>query len=124
MALRYTIDSGKSCVLIAGDGRLSMPEMIAIVDDVAADPMFRSDFIVIFDIRNGDYTAELADGDMFVAALNRRQQAFRNRFALVVPAPIQVVASLFCLLAQVGGVDRIRSFTDIEEARRWCGLSG
>jgi hypothetical protein len=97
-----------------------MPEMIAVVDRIAADNRFRSDFAVIFDIRQCEYTAELADGDMFVQALHRRQESFQNRFALVVPDSLLVLASLFCLLAQVGGVDRIKSFTRIEDAGDWC----
>jgi hypothetical protein len=97
-----------------------MPGMIAVVDRIAADNRFRSDFAVIFDIRQCEYTAELADGDMFVQALHRRQESFQNRFALVVPDSLLVLASLFCLLAQVGGVDRIKSFTRIEDAGDWC----
>ena len=123
MELRYDIDSSSAHVQITGAGRLSMPAMIAMVDEVAMDPRFRSHFAVIFDIRAADYTAELNDGDAFVAALKRRDQDFQSRFALTVPESLHVLAKLFCLLAQVSGIDRIQCFTDIEEARKWCGLA-
>ena len=120
MPLLYDIQPSVPQVRVTGSGRVSMPEMIAVVDRIAADNRFRSDFAVIFDIRQCEYTAELADGDMFVQALHRRQESFQNRFALVVPDSLLVLASLFCLLAQVGGVDRIKSFTRIEDAGDWC----
>ena len=65
MGLRYEIDLAAARVQIIGTGRLSMPAMIAVVDEVAMDPRFCTHFTVIFDIRNADYTAELNDGDAF-----------------------------------------------------------
>jgi len=58
-----------------------------------------------------------------VAALDRRASAFSKRFALVVPPSLQVLGTLFCLLAQVKGIDRIKCFTDMRLARAWIGLS-
>ena len=107
---------------VTGAGKLSMPAMIAVVDAIAADPRFRSHLPVLFDIRQGDYTAELNDGDAFVAALKRRDADVQGRVALVVSESIHVLARLFCLLAEVSGIDRLRCFTNIGEARRWCGL--
>jgi hypothetical protein len=106
-----------------GTGRLTMPEMIAVVDQIADDPRFRSDFPVLFDIRDAEYTAELNDGNEFVAALDRRESAFQKRFALVVPPSLQLLGTLFCLLAQVKGVDRMKCFTDMRDANEWIGLS-
>jgi len=122
MGMRYEIDQAVANVRIIGTGHLSMPEMISVVDAVAEDPRFCSNFTVIFDIRNANYTAELNDGDAFVAALKRREVNFQNRFALVVPESIHILAKLFCLLAQVSGIDRMQCFTDIGEARKWCGI--
>ena len=123
MGLRYEIDLAAARVQIIGTGRLSMPAMIAVVDEVAMDPRFDTHFTVIFDIRDADYTAELNDGDAFVTALNRREADFQNRFALVVPGSLLVLAKLFCLLAQVSGIDRIQCFTDIGLAQTWCGAA-
>jgi hypothetical protein len=123
MGIRYRIDLSRVLVHVIGAGRLTMPEMITVVDQIADDPRFSSDFPVLFDIRDAEYTAELNDGDEFVAALDRRESAFQKRFALVVPRSLQVVATLFCLLAQVKGIDRIRCFTDMREAHEWIGLS-
>ena len=108
---------------VIGTGRLTMPDMIAVVDQIADDPRFRSDFPVLFDIRDAEYTAELNDGNEFVAALDRREIAFQKRFALVVPPSLQVLGTLFCLLAQAKGVDRLKCFTDTRAAREWIGLS-
>ncbi len=93
------------------------------VDQIADDPRFRSDFPVVFDIREAEYTAEINDGNVFVAALERRERAFQMRFALVVPESLKVLATLFCLLAQVKGIDRIKCFTDMPEAHAWLGLA-
>ena len=100
-----------------------MPGMIASVDQVAEDPRFRSHFTVILDIREANYTAELTDGDAFVATLKHREQAFQNQFVLLVPKSLQVLATLFCLLAKTSGVDRMKCFTDLTDACEWCGLS-
>ena len=123
MTLCNEIDPLKEHVRITGKGTVTMPEMITAVDQVAEDTRFRSHFTVILDIRDANYTAELADGDAFVAALKRREQAFQNRFVLLVSKPLQILATLFCLLAKTSGVDRMKCFTDITEAGEWCGLS-
>jgi hypothetical protein len=123
MGIGYSIDPSRAQVDVMGTGRLTMPEMIAVVDQIADDPQFCSDFPVVFDIRDADYRAELDDGNEFVAALDRREGAFQKRFALVVPESLQPLATLFCLLAEVKGIDRVKCFTDMREAHEWIGLS-
>lgn len=123
MAMRYSIDTAAGRVHIRGVGTLTMPAMIAAVDEVAADREFCSQFTLVFDISGGNYTAELDDGDAFVNLLKRRQDDFRGRLALVVPDSLVVLANLYCLLARVAGIDRMRSFTDVQEAERWCDAS-
>ena len=120
MPLRYEIDTAEEQVRVVGAGLLTMPEMIAVVEDVAMDPRFRSCPTVIFDLRNADYTAELSDGDAFVAALKRRQSDFGNKFALLVPEHLHVLATLYSVLASVGGFDRMKCFTGMQEAQAWC----
>jgi hypothetical protein len=122
MPLRYDIDSTKAHVHIIGTDRVTMPEMVEAVDRVAVDRRFCSHFTVIFDLRDAEYTAELNDGNVFVAALKRRQDNFQGRFALLLPASLQVLGSLYCLLAEVAGIDRMKCFTAVDEARKWCGL--
>lgn len=124
MGIRYSIDPSRAMVCVIGAGRLTMPEMIAVVDQIAEDRQFRSDFPVVFDIREAEYTAEIEDGNAFVAALDRRESAFQKRFALVVSPALELLGTLFCLLAQVKGIDRIKCFTDVDDARTWIGLSG
>ncbi len=123
MGIRYSIDPSRALVQVIGRGRITMTEMTAAIDQIADHPQFRSDFPVVFDIRDAEYTAEINDGNEFVAALDRRESAFQKRFALVVPQSLQVLATLFCLLARVKGVDRIRCFIDMREAHEWIGLS-
>ena len=72
--------------------------MLEAVEGMADDPRFRSDFHVLFDIRAALYTAEIEDGNLFVATLERRESDFQKRFALVVSDALQVLASLFCLV--------------------------
>jgi len=122
MGLSYDIDVEKALVCIVGTGSLSMPAMIAAVEDVANDPRFCSHFTVVFDLRGGDYTPELQDGDAFAAELRRRKKDFQNRFAVVVPESLHFLAKLYCVLANVGGFDRMQCFTDMAEARSWCGV--
>jgi hypothetical protein len=123
MGIRYSIDASRALVHVIGTGRLTMPEMIVVVDQIADDPRFRSDFPVLFDIRDTEYTAELNDGNEFVAALDRRESAFQKRFALILPPSLQLLGTLFCLLAQVKGIDRIKCFTAMRDAHEWIGLS-
>jgi len=122
MTLRYEINPTDKVVHVIGTGMLPMPEMIAIVDEVAEDPVFQSDFCMLFDLREADYTAELKDGDAFVSALKRRMDDFQNKFALIVPEHLHFLAKLYSVLAEVGGFDRMQCFIDFNEARRWCGL--
>lgn len=123
MGIRYVIDPARALVHVIGTGMLTMPELTAVVDQIADHPQFRSDFPVVFDIRDSEYTAQINDGDEFVAALDRRESAFQRRFALVVPQSLEMLATLFCLLARVKGVDRIKCFTDMGQAHEWIGLT-
>jgi hypothetical protein len=123
VGLSYDIDVAAADVRIIGTGQLSMPAIIDILDQVTGDPRFDSHFAVLLDIRHADYRAEMNDGTSFVAALKRRKQEIKYRFALVVPETLELLARLICLLAQDNGLDRIKCFTDIGEADRWCGLS-
>ena len=122
MGLRYDIDTSTSHVRIVGTGKLSMPEMIAAADQVAGDPRFVPGFAAILDIREGSYTAEMYDGQAFVAAIKRRRQDFPKRFALLVPQSLHVLGTLFCLLAKTSGIDTMNCFTDIGGASEWCGV--
>lgn len=55
--------------------------------------------------------------------MKRRQNDFQGKIALVVPEHLHFLGRLYTVLAAVGGIDRMRCFTVIEEARQWCGLS-
>jgi hypothetical protein len=124
MPVTYEINEADKRVDVFGRGELSMQEMIGVFDRIAEDARFQSSFFVIFDLREGDYTANIADGDDFVAALQRRQDYFQARCALVVPQHLRFLAKLYHLLAAARGFDRMRSFTDPETARAWCKGGG
>ena len=121
MPLHYNIDPAAAHVRITGAGTLSMPDMIAEVERVAADPRFRSEFTVIFDLRDAEHTAELSDGATLSAVVKQKRIDFRNRFALVVPERLHLLANLYCELARMAGFDKMQCFTDMAEAREWCG---
>jgi hypothetical protein len=122
-SLTYTIYPESRMVHAIGIGQLKMPAMIDVVDAIAEDPAFHSDYCVLFDLRNADYRAELSDGDAFVTALMRRKEFFQSKFALIVPEHLHFLAKLYSVLAATGGFDRMKCFTDIKAAREWCGLS-
>jgi len=121
--LSYIIHPESLYVHVTGIGQLKMPAMIDVVDAIAEDPAFDSDYCVLFDLRGGDYRAELSDGDAFVKALMRRKEFFQNKFALIVPEHLHFLAKLYSVLAATGGFDRMSCFTDIDAACEWCGLS-
>jgi hypothetical protein len=119
-ALHYSIDPERETALITGDGPMFMTTMIEAVEGVARDPAFRPRFTVIFDLRQARYTAMIADGDALADVLRKKGGDFRNRFAVVVPESLHILAKLYCLVVTMAGFDRIRCFTDMEEAERWC----
>ena len=119
MSLSYVINPEKSHVQVFGAGKVTMPAMIEIIQKVAADSRFSPQFTVIFDLRGVQYTAELADGDALATVLRQRKNNFQNRFAVVVPEHLQVLAKLYCLLANMGGFDKIMPFTDMVKAGEW-----
>jgi hypothetical protein len=123
MSLRYLIDEAGAHVRISGSGRLTMEEMTELIDRIATDSRYRQDFGVVFDLRNAHYTPELNDGNLFVGVITRRQTEFRGRFALVVPESLHVLASLYCVLAEVAGFDRLKCFRDLGDACAWCGVT-
>ena len=123
MAIDYTIHPEQRYVHVIGTGKQTMPGMIAVVDAVADDPEFNPDYTVLFDLHNGDYTAELRDGDDFVSALKRRMPDFQNLFVLLVPGHLHVLAKLYSILAAAGGFDRMKCTVDVNEALEWCGIN-
>jgi hypothetical protein len=120
MPLRYEIVAAERHVRIEGRGSVTMPGMIAVVERVAADPGFKPEFTVVFDLREASYAADLQDGDALAAILRQKKSDFRSRFAVVVPESLHFLAKLYCQLANIAGFDRIRCFTAMEEARQWC----
>ena len=122
MPLHFDINSAESHVRITGTGSLTMGAMIAVIQQVAEDPSFRSHFTVTLDLRAATYTAELSDGDALVAVLRQKKSDFQNRFAVVAPESLHFLARLYCALATMGGFDRIQCFTNIEEAHAWCRM--
>jgi len=122
MSLEYTIDPKEGLVHIQGVGELSMPAAIAIFEKIAADTHFQSHFRVLFDVRLARYTAELSDGDELVAVLRKKDRAYQNKVAVVVPEFLHVIAKLYCLLSITAGFDRIMTFTELDQAKAW--LSG
>ena len=122
-SLSYEIYFDDKYVLVTGTGNLPMSAMIDVVDAIAEDPGFCSDFSVICDLRNANYEANLNDGDAFIEALTRRMEQFQSLFVMVVPGHLLFLAKLYSVLAATGGFDRMRCSTDIEVAREWCGLS-
>lgn len=123
MPVTHEIDVPAAHVRIIGSGKVSMADMIAGVERVPQDPQFRSHFTVMFDLRATSYTAELSDGDALAAVLRRKKDDFQNKFAVVVPESLFFLAKLYCLLSTMGGFYKIQCFTDLAEARRWCGLA-
>jgi len=120
MPLGYEIVSQTPQVRVVATGAVSMSEMIAIFDRVADDHRYSPHFTLTFDMRAASYTAQLSDGDALVAVLKRRSAEFQNRLALVVPESLHLLGRLYCTLVSVGGFDRIRCFTDMDQAEAWC----
>ena len=123
MALSYQIYEKQTYALIVGSGMLTMSSMIEVVERAVEDPRFSSSYTIVVDLRNAEYQARLNDGDEFVAALKRRQEDIKGKFALVVPEQFHFLGRLYTVLASVGGIERMQCFTVLEEALEWCGLS-
>ena len=123
MPLRYEIDPHAEIARVWGDGNITMPAAIATIQEVAADPLFKPHFKVVFDLRRCGYTAELKDGDELAEVLRQRKNNFQNSFAVVVPQSLHILAHLYCLLSKMAGFDKIMAFTDMSEAEQWLRSS-
>lgn len=120
MRIDYAIDTAAGHVFITCSGALPMDAMLRVIEKVAEDSLFQPRYTITFDLRSGGYTAELSDGDAFAEVLKRRKDHFLNRFAIVVPESLHFLARMYCLLAAMGGFDRMRCFTSMDEALQWC----
>jgi hypothetical protein len=114
--MTYEIDEARELAIVTGSGIVTMPEMIHTSDTLADDPRFRTEFRAIFDLRTVSYTAELSDGEDFVAALNRRMADFQGGISLVVPEILHGLVRLYAVLAKVSGYDGISCFIHMEKA--------
>ena len=122
MSSEYTIDPKEGLVRIQCVGKISMAAAIEIFERVAADAHYQPHFRVLFDVRLARYTADLNDGDELVAVLRKKDRAYQNKVAVVVPESLHIIAKLYCLLSNTAGFDRIMTFTDLDQAKAW--LSG
>ena len=120
MPLSYEIVEETPQVRVSGTEAVTMPEMIGIMEEVAADTRFHSDFTVTLDLRMATYTAELSDGDALAAVLNQKKMDFRNKVAVIVPQSLHFLVRLYCALTALGGFDKIQCFTSMDEALKWC----
>lgn len=122
MPVDYDIDAESQQVRVVGTGAVSMAAMITIFDQIAADHRFHSHYTVLVDLRIATYTAELADGDALASVLKQKRTDFQNKLALAVPDSLHFLARLYCSLVTLGGFDKIRCFTSIEQAEAWCKI--
>lgn len=120
MPLSYTIADQEQQVVITGDGAVTMAGMIAFVEQVAVDPQFRPHYTVILDLRTADYAADMEDGEKLAATLKLKRTDFQNKFAVVVPDTLYLLAKLYCVMSRLGGFEKIQCFTDLDQARAWC----
>ena len=123
MSFVYDIESSNKSVWVRGKGLVHMSSIVSIMDRVSADPRFRSHFKIILDIRNAQYTADLDDGHILTKAIIQNRHHFQEGIAMVVPDSLSFLARTYCQLSSLGGYDRMASFTDISEARRWCNAA-
>lgn len=120
MPLKYNIAEQEQQAVITADGSVTMTGLNAFIQQVPADPRFRPHYTVILDLRTANYVADFEDGEKLAAVLKQKRTDFQNKFAVVVPDELYLLAKLYCVMSRMGGFEKIQCFNDLEQAHAWC----
>jgi general stress protein 26 len=117
--LTYNIAATQRRALIAGTGKGTFDEFVAIMDRLVADPAFWPEYDVMADFRQLRYSPSLREVRRFANIFGRVRSEFRGRVAFVVADKLQLRLGRFAsMLARVLNFE-IATFEDRDQAGRW-----
>jgi hypothetical protein len=120
MAFSYYIDTSQRVVTVRPEGPPSIEDWEDLLDQVAADPLFRPGFHIVSDRRHLQIEPDAAYVRATVEAVVVRRAAFaQSRFAvLTAHLPTYGMARMAEALAENRGI-QWRVFTDAQQAEQW-----
>lgn len=120
--LTYAIDPEARMVTLVYSGQPEVDEWRQVVAAVLADPAYQSDFGFLADRRAVSGAPSSAAIRVVVDFLSTHRHEIRGRWAAVVngPATFGMARMTAGLLGSAG--PNLRTFTDLELARRWVRL--
>jgi hypothetical protein len=122
MPFEHLVDSARKTAYVRGRGALGVEAAIELIRELAEDPGFRSDFLVLVDLREAGFAPSSEEVRRIVDELGSRSDKFRNRIAMVAAGELSFgVARMLTSFAEARGL-RMAAFRDPEEAERWLGV--
>lgn len=121
MSVRYEIDAVRSVVLVTVEGVVSDEDYFAAGEQLRRDPAFRSHFCELIDLSAASLAGLTTDGVRRIAA-HEPDRDSKARTAIVAPSDLEFgIARMFEALREQRS--RVAAFRDMDEARRWLGLT-
>lgn len=117
MAYEFGYEPQDALVVIRGSGVASMPERLAVLERILADPSLPATASVLIDVTEVDRSTETPDIEAITNLVRKLRDRFRGRIAIVNSAVGHVMVSYLVALA----IDdsSVRAFVSQTEARPW-----
>jgi hypothetical protein len=117
VAYQYGYEPQDALVVLRGSGVVSMPERLAIVEQILADPSLPATASVLIDVTEVDRSGETPDIEAITNLVRRLRSRFHARIAIVNSAVGHAMVSYLVALA----IDdsSVRAFVSQTEARPW-----
>ena len=116
MGYRWTVDPAHRLVRVTGSGPADREQTAAAIRAVAGDPAYRSDFNILFDVRDLDYIPSLEDAWHFQHVFRSLHESYRGTIVMVVTGTVRYgVGRMVGTLLGLVGV-RMETFQEMADA--------
>lgn len=115
MQYTYTIYPEKNLAIVTGNGWIDLNMSLKAMDDLYKDPIFKSHYCVIVDLRRIEYLSSINDLKKIAHALVGKRDKFINKHALVMSGRYESLGELVSLYTTAEGFN-LKVFTSFQDA--------
>jgi len=119
MSITWSISEEKRLALVRVEGPTNLAEVVDSMVEVAGSPDFQSDYGILVDLREMEYSPSVRELIEIASAIINMKSLMQGKLALVTSTAFHHRMTQFNVrLVSVVGV-RAKAFREIEEARKW-----
>ena len=119
MALEFAVSDRDRRIQVTASGPIDFRESVEAGIALSQRPDFHSQYAVLVDAREVDFTPSATEIEHFGRALARFKESFQGRIAVLVDGTLMFgIARMICSVSEANGFP-MRPFVDLDEASAW-----